>query len=404
MQMNAVGIDVSKGKSTVAVLRPLGEIVAKPFDVCHTKSGIRNLVNYLNSLDGECRIVLEHTGRYYEPMARWLSDAGLFVSAVNPKLIKDFDNNSLRHVKTDKADSKKIARYTLDKWDNLRQYTAMDTTRTKLKVMNRQMSFFQKQQTAYKNNLIALLDETYPGVNKIFSSPTRPDGSEKWVDFAEKFWHVDCVANISLTSFTKKYEIWCKKHGYLFQPNKPKEIRDISLNLIPILPNDDITKTLIQQAISQLNAISKAVEELRQQMNDLASQLPEYPVVMSMYGVGATLGPQLIAEIGDISKFSKRSQLTAFAGVDPGVNSSGDYFQKSVRTSKHGSPYLRKTLFLIMDVLIQNHPENNPVYKFMAKKRDEGKPYYVYTTAGANKFLRIYFGKVKEYLNNLPPG
>lgn len=404
MQMNAVGIDVSKGKSTVAVLRPLGEIVAKPFDVCHTKSGIRNLVNYLNSLDGECRIVLEHTGRYYEPMARWLSDAGLFVSAVNPKLIKDFDNNSLRRVKTDKADSKKIARYTLDKWDNLRQYTAMDTTRTKLKVMNRQMSFFQKQQTAYKNNLIALLDETYPGVNKIFSSPTRPDGSEKWVDFAEKFWHVDRVANISLTSFTKKYEIWCKKHGYLFQPNKPKEIRDISLNLIPILPNDDITKTLIQQAISQLNAISKAVEELRQQMNDLASQLPEYPVVMSMYGVGTTLGPQLIAEIGDISKFSKRSQLTAFAGVDPGVNSSGDYFQKSVRTSKHGSPYLRKTLFLIMDVLIQNHPENNPVYKFMAKKRGEGKPYYVYTTAGANKFLRIYFGKVKEYLNNLPPG
>lgn len=401
--MYAVGIDVSKGRSTVAVLEPLGKTVAKPFEVRHTKSGMNDLVNYLNTLGGECRIVLEHTGRYYEPVLRWLSGAGLFVSAVNPKLIKDFDNNSLRRVKTDKADARKIGRFALDKWHKLRQYTAMDNIRTQLKTMNRQMSFYQKQQTAYKNNLIALMDETYPGANKFFTSPKRPDGSEKWVDFIEKFWHVDYVCNISLKSFTEKYQKWCKKHGYNFQPDKPAEIYNASKELIPILAKDDMTKLFVQQAVTQLNAISKAVEELRQQMDSLASQLPEYPVVMSMFGVGTTLGPQLIAEIGDVHKFTKRSQLTAFAGVDPGVNEFGDYAQKSVHTSKHGSPYLRRTLFLIMEVLIKNQPEDDPVYRFMAKKRDEGKPYYVYMTAGANKFLRIYFGKVKEYLNNLPP-
>ena len=400
--MYAVGIDVSKGRSTVAVLEPLGKTVAKPFEVCHTKSGMNDLVNYLNTLDGECRVVLEHTGRYYEPVVRWLSGAGLFVSAVNPKLIKDFDNNSLRRVKTDKADARKIGRFALDKWYKLRQYTAMDNIRTQLKIMNRQMSFYQKQQTAYKNNLIALMDETYPGANKFFTSPKRPDGSEKWVDFIEKFWHVDCVCTLSLTSFTEKYQKWCKKHGYNFQPDKPAEIYNASQELVPILAKDDMTKLFVQQAVTQLNAISKAVEELRQQMDSLASKLPEYPVVMSMFGVGPTLGPQLIAEIGDVHKFTKRSQLTAFAGVDPGVNESGDYSQKSVHTSKHGSPYLRKTLFLIMDVLIQKQPKDDPVYRFMAKKRDEGKPYYVYMTAGANKFLRIYFGKIKEYLSNLP--
>lgn len=401
--MYAVGIDVSKARSTVAVLEPLGKTVAKPFEVRHTKSGMNDLVNYLNTLGGECRIVLEHTGRYYEPVVRWLSGAGLFVSAVNPKLIKDFDNNSLRRVKTDKADARKIGRFALDKWHKLRQYTAMDNIRTQLKIMNHQMSFYQKQQTAYKNNLIALMDETYPGANKFFTSPKRDDGSEKWVDFIEKFWHADCVCNLSLKSFTENYQKWCKKHGYNFQPDKPAEIYNASKELIPILAKDDMTKLFVQQAVTQLNAISKAVEELRQQMDSLASQLPEYPVVMSMFGVGTTLGPQLIAEIGDVHKFTKRSQLTAFAGVDPGVNESGDYAQKSVHTSKHGSPYLRRTLFLIMEVLIKNQPEDDPVYRFMAKKRDEGKPYYVYMTAGANKFLRIYFGKVKEYLNNLPP-
>ena len=37
----------------------------------------------------------------------------------------------------------------------------------------------------------------------------------------------------------------------------------------------------------------------------------------------------------------------------------------------------------------------------MDKKRAEGKPYLVYMTAGANKFLRIYYGRVKEYLAKL---
>ena len=67
-----------------------------------------------------------------------------------------------------------------------------------------------------------------------------------------------------------------------------------------------------------------------------------------------------------------------------------------------GEPALRKTLFQIMDVLIRTKPQDNPVYLFMDKKRAQGKPYYVYMTAGANKFLRIYFriyyGRVKEYL------
>ena len=124
--MNAVGIDASKGKSMVTILRPFGEIVSSPHEVRHTSNQIDDLIREIRSLEGESRIVMEYTGRYHEPMARWLSDAGLFVSLVNPKLIKDFDNDSLRKVKTDKADSVKIARYTLDKWHKLKQYGAMD--------------------------------------------------------------------------------------------------------------------------------------------------------------------------------------------------------------------------------------------------------------------------------------
>ena len=89
--MNAVGIDVSKGKSMVAIMRPFGEIVSTPFEIKHTASDIHSLVELINSVEGESRIVMEHTGRYYEVLAHQLSEANLFVSAINPKLIKDFD-------------------------------------------------------------------------------------------------------------------------------------------------------------------------------------------------------------------------------------------------------------------------------------------------------------------------
>ena len=100
-------------------------------------------------------------------------------------------------MKTDKADSRKIARYGIDNWAELRQHTPMDTIRMQLKTLNRQQSLYTKTKTMMKNNLIALLDQTYPGVNALFDSPVREDGSQKWVDFAMTFWHVDCVRNMS---------------------------------------------------------------------------------------------------------------------------------------------------------------------------------------------------------------
>lgn len=137
-------------------------------------------------------------------------------------------------------------------------------------------------------------------------------------------------------------------------------------------------------------------------MSETASKLPEYPIVMQMKGVGPSLGPQLMAEIGDVIRFTHKGAITAFAGVDPDVNEFGSYKQKSVPTSKQGYADLRKTLFQVKDVLIKTMSQDDPVYRFLGKKQSQGKLYYVYMTAGANIFLRIYYGQVKEYLSFLP--
>ncbi|HHD1594474.1 transposase [Enterococcus faecalis] len=109
------------------------------------------------------------------------------------------------------------------------------------------------------------------------------------------------------------------------------------------------------------------------------------------------LGAQIMAEIGDARRFSRLGALIAFAGGNPGVNQSSTYNQKSVRTSKSESAQPRKSLFQVMEVLVKNSPENDLAYAFLSKKREEGKPYYVYMIAGANKFCAIYYGRVNEY-------
>ncbi len=170
--MNAVGIDVSKSKSVIAILRPYGEIVSPPFEIKHISGNIQSLIEQIKSIDGESRIVMEHTGRYYEPLAHELSQANLFVSDINPKLIKDFGDNSLRKVKSDKADAIKIARYALDSWTDLKQYGLMDKIRNQLKSMNRQFTFYTKHKTSMKNNLIGILDQTYTGaIPTLIASP-----------------------------------------------------------------------------------------------------------------------------------------------------------------------------------------------------------------------------------------
>ena len=100
--MNCVGIDVSKGKSMIAVMRPFGEVVVSPFEVRHTTSELSQLAGLLNSLDGETRVVMEFTGNYHAPMAWLLHDAGLYVSIVNAMLVHDYGNNSLRRVRPTK--------------------------------------------------------------------------------------------------------------------------------------------------------------------------------------------------------------------------------------------------------------------------------------------------------------
>lgn len=401
--MNSVGIDVSKNWSMVTILRLYGEVVSEPFIVNHTPSELSELAASLRKLKGETKVIMECTGSYYKPIANALSEEGLFVSTVHALVIHNYGNNSIRTGKTDKASSLKIANYGLSYWLELQKYVPEEDIRNMLKMVCRQYSKYMKIRTSLKNNFIHLLDQTFPGgLNELFTSGVRAsDGHEKWIDFALKFWHHECISRLSLKDFSERYQKWCKKNNYNYSYNKAKEIHSFARNCYSVIKKDESTRILIESAAKQLISTSESVNTYAREMTRLAKLLPEYPVVESLYGVGDILGPQLIAEIGDVRRFEKKGSLVCYAGLDVPPNQSGKFNAISGRVSKKGSPFLRATLFKVINSYIVNSPADEPVYQFINRKRSEGKHYYNYMVSASGKFLRIYYARVSEFLRNL---
>ena len=96
--MISVGIDVSKGKSTVCFFKPGGEIIVTPFEIAHTKGELNALADKIISYGEEARVVLENTGYYHWSVVKILVERGIFVSAVNPLKMKKFCAQNIRKV------------------------------------------------------------------------------------------------------------------------------------------------------------------------------------------------------------------------------------------------------------------------------------------------------------------
>ena len=100
--MNVVGIDVAKGKSVAAIIRPFGEVVVEPFSFNHDYEGLKALADQIKSIPGETKVVMEYTSKYYRPVALFLKEQGIFVCVLNALLVHNYRNGSIRKGKTDK--------------------------------------------------------------------------------------------------------------------------------------------------------------------------------------------------------------------------------------------------------------------------------------------------------------
>jgi len=394
--MISVGIDVSKGKSTVCIMKPGGEVLKTPFEVLHTMEGILSLVNLIKSYNDEARVILEDTGHYHWPVVTLLVEKGIFVCSVNALRMKKYCAQSIRRAKTDKIDSVRIASYGLTYWSELAAVMPTGDTYRELKLLARQYYQTTSMLIKSKVNLSNLLDQVMPNIQDILQDSAS---NHKLTDFVKRYWHDENILELGEKRFTADYCKWAKKQGYRMCERKAEEIFAIAQNGIPVLPNSQSTKIVVTEAVRILHEIEKSRDTILTQMQALAKTLPEYSVIKNMPCIGNTLAPRLIAEMGDIRRFTNKHALIAYAGIDAPPYQSGTFNATERHISKRGNKYLRKTGYEVMQCLIQHKPDGDSVFDFIQKKRGEGKCAKEAMIAGLNKFLRIYYGKVTEVYN-----
>ncbi|WP_167955098.1 IS110 family RNA-guided transposase [Anaerosporobacter faecicola] len=394
--MIAVGVDVSKSKSMVAILSSDGEILAEPFEVYHVNDSLDNLINNLNALNDDIKIVMEATGHYHLPILKKFLDANLFVSVMNPYLMKKYGDNQIRKAKTDRKDAMRMATYALEKSYSLIPYTSLDQKYLDLKFLSRQYN--QRVSTKVKNRVYLgnLLDEAMPGIETILmSKATKPENNMLY-NFINKYHNFDTIKKMGEKKFLNSYTKLAEKNGCRNYQMKALKIYELATNSIITRGTDAYTNIAMQQCLNVLIQAEIAANEILVQMQSLAQTLPEYPIVRGMYGVGDRLAPRLIAEIGDVRRFTSGKALNAFAGNDAPPFQSGQFESQNRHISKRGAPALRKACYEVMQCLKMHKPQDDPVYLFMIKKEEEGKPLNVAKMAAINKFLRIYYARVME--------
>lgn len=190
--MISVGIDISKGKSTVCIMKPYGEVIRTPYEIKHTEKDLSDLADIILDFDEESRVILEATGAYHLPVLSYLKQKGIFVAVINPLMMKKYSSLTLRKGKTDKIDSIKISNYGIDNWFHLNDYCVSDVLYDELNTLCRQYNQYVAIKIKCKVNLANLLDKTMPGITNLLRNNDYI-GKYKLNSFVKEYWHYDNI-------------------------------------------------------------------------------------------------------------------------------------------------------------------------------------------------------------------
>lgn len=392
-----VGIDVSKGKSTVSVLSVEGEIIEEPFEINHDLSNLNLLNEKLSTFSKEdLKIVLEQTGTYHLPILTYLLDKGYCVIAENPLKIKKYLDRNLRKAKNDKKDSLKLAEYCCDNWYKLKLNTIEEEKYKELRFLSRQYFTFNDIKVKQKNDLSNLCDLIFPGYYQLLNENNFLLG----ITIFKKYNNPESVKNIKKEKFYKEIDKIAQKRG------QSKAGKTLAINIYKLAketyslcPSSKITQPIIDRSVAALILSIETTNEIITNMSELAKSMYEYKIVRNMDGVGEKLAPLLIAEIGDIRRFKNAGSLIAYTGIDAPPYQSGKFEAVNRHISKRGNKYLRKIGYTTMKAVKTFCKSGTELYDYIVQKENEGKSKKSSKIAGLNKFLRQYYGKVRnEYI------
>lgn len=390
-----VSIDVSKGKSDYQAFKEMNVKYTGSRSIKHTKEGFDEIVSLVREmekkLETEVCVVYEATGVYHRVLKKVLEDNNIKQFIINPLLsAKTRKNDSLRSPKTDKLDPKSIAKtyYSHSLHNSHKPETIYHELRELSRYYEDILVHLRKDKVAFR----AQLDVVFPGYDTLYDDLYGPVA----LAVIEKYPHPEMLQKKKINTVSKViHSKTC--HRQAMSDTMADKAIEYSKTIYSGCDKDDIEVLILQRFIKKLKEDMAEAERTIGEMIKLAQELPDFSIIKSIPGIGDNLAARIIAELGDMTRFKKKNELVAFAGLDPRISESGQNDGDHMHITKKGNKRLRCLLYLAVTCSIRLKRDDNSIKDFYIKKKQQSNPMCskAAKTACASKLVRIIYSMCK---------
>ena len=375
-----VGIDVAKDKHDCCILGPEGNLLLPTFSFPNNRSGFSLLLDTMDSLSvnaPEIKVGLEATGHYHLNLLRSLLDHGIDCFVLNPLHTSRYrKGKTLRETKTDKIDARNIAKMLISEKE-LKPYSEASYHNEELKSLTRYRFDKVQERAKLRMSVSRLVNILFPELEDLVSHLH----SASVYALLSEFPGASLIAGAHLTRLTN---LLSQASRGAFGRDKALAIRAAARSSVgtPLL-----SKSMeLKQTIQLINFLDAQIDELDTEIDAIMASIPS--TVTTIPGIKNRMGAMILAEIGDFSFFDNPDKILAFAGLSPSTHQSGTLYSSHAHLEKRGSKYLRYALFNATRYVCMY---DSVFAAYLAKKRAEGKHYYVAITHACKKLVRLIY-------------
>lgn len=380
------GVDIAKVDHVIGAVDETGAEAARPMKFKNSEAGFERCIAWLESVaesEDDVFVGMEATGHYWKACFAYLMAAGYRVCVVNPMQVHAMRKlKSLSGVKNDRIDSWLIAE-TLRQGDYDETRLATDEVQA-LKQLTRYHQGLKQELAAVKTQAICVLDAYFPEYAALFSDMF---GAASLKVLAECPTPSE-VARKRASSIAKLLSEGSR--GRLGDA-KAAEVKAAAKSSVGIRLGEEAASFQIRTMVSQVEFLNATIAKVEKEVASLLARVE--PNITTIPGVSTTTGAQIVAEIGDVKRFRNAASIVKYAGLNSGVDESGKYSAEGVPITKHGSPYLRRSLWLAANRARQYDPRLKEYYD---KLRRKGKPHRVAVTAVARKLCHVVYAVMRD--------
>ena len=380
--MYIVGIDIAKRFHEAAIINSSGKVIVKRIRFANSHAGFLKLMDAVRKLDAPAEFGMEATGHYWLPLYAHLRQDGQIVHVINPLQSDALRNLFIRQTKNDTIDALIVAE--VIRFGRYCETQVAPENIVALREFCRQRFFIVDMASDLKRKVLALIDQTFPEYEKLFSDTFGKTSIELLANYTtpEEMLAVDSQTLADLLNKTSR---GC------FGLDKANQIQQTAKNSFGIVLASSSFSLIIRQYLEQLKSFESSISifdaEIARLMTGFDTKLE------TITGIGTTLAAVIFSEIGgDIKKFSSVPKLVAYAGLYPKSRQSGES-KTDGHMSKRGSPYLRRAVWLAATVAAFKDPAISAFYQ---KKRSEGKDHLTAIGHVCHKILAIIFAVLRD--------